>query len=100
MEPPPTDLTALQASIAELQARLHAERETARRAQEAWAQRVAELEAERDKLRASRERLWQEVELFKRRLFIAKAERADDEKQLRLEYQAKLQELDALARSA
>lgn len=97
MEAPPTNLSELQASIAALQARLEAEREAARKAQEASAKRIAELEAERDKLRASRERLWQEVELFKRRLFIAKAERADDEKQLRLEYEAKLRELDELA---
>jgi len=42
------------------------------------AQRITELEAERDKVRASHERLWVEVELFKRRLFVAKAERADN----------------------
>jgi hypothetical protein len=38
-----------------------------------FAARIAELEQERDRLRASHERLRQELELFKRRLFIAKA---------------------------
>ncbi|MEY4551620.1 MAG: hypothetical protein RL685_7815 [Pseudomonadota bacterium] len=58
--------------------------------------RIAELEQERDRLRASHERLRQELELFKRRLFIAKAERADT-RQLELEYAQKLRELDQLA---
>jgi transposase len=54
--------------------------------------RIAELEQERDRLRASHERLRQELELFKRRLFIAKAERVDT-RQLELEYAQKLREL-------
>lgn len=58
--------------------------------------RIAELEQERDRLRASHERLRQELELFKRRLFIAKAERIDT-RQLELEYAQKLRELDQLA---
>jgi transposase len=58
--------------------------------------RIAELEQERDRLRASHERLRQELELFKRRLFIAKAERVDT-RQLELEYAQKLRELDLLA---
>jgi transposase len=61
------------------------------------AERIANLEKERDNLRASHERLRVELELFKRRIFIAKAERSDDEKQLRIEFEAKLRELDALA---
>ena len=73
-------------SVAELQALLVAER-----------LRIAELEKERDNLRASHERLRQELELWKRRLFIAKAERADNEKQLKLEFAEKLRQLDALA---
>jgi transposase len=60
------------------------------------ADRIANLEQERDRLRASHERLRQELELFKRRLFIAKAERVDT-RQLELEYAQKLRELDALA---
>jgi hypothetical protein len=53
--------------------------------------RIVELEQERDRLRASHERLRQELELFKRRLFIAKAERIDT-RQLELEYARKLQD--------
>lgn len=64
------------------------ERERAR-----FTARIAELEKERDRLRASHERLRQELELFKRRLFIAKAERVDT-RQLELEYAQKLRELD------
>jgi transposase len=67
------------------------ERERAR-----FTARIVELEQERDRLRASHERLRQELELFKRRLFIAKAERIDT-RQLELEYARKLQELDQLA---
>jgi transposase len=57
---------------------------------------ITSLEQERDRLRASHERLRQELELFKRRLFIAKAERVDT-RQLELEYAQKLRELDQLA---
>jgi transposase len=63
----------------------------------AASQQIASLEKERDRLRASHERLRQELELFKRRLFIAKAERADNAHQLRLEFEAKVRELDELA---
>jgi transposase len=72
--------------------------------------RVSELEAlltaqrteienlirERDHLRASHERLRLELELLKRRLFIAKAERIDTA-QLELEFADKLRQLDALS---
>jgi transposase len=81
---------ALPTSVAELQALLAAERAAAE-------QRIAALEQERDNLRASHERLRQELELWKRRLFIAKAERADNEKQLKLEFAEKLRRLDAMA---
>ena len=81
---------ALPTSVAELQALLAAERAAAE-------QRIAALEQERDNLRASHERLRQELELWKRRLFIAKAERADNEKQLKLEFAEKLRQLDAMA---
>jgi chromosome segregation ATPase len=76
-------------SVAELQALLAAERAAA-------GQRISELEKERDNLHASHERLRQELELFKRRLFIAKAERVDT-KQLEMEFAEKLRELDAVA---
>jgi len=65
----------------------------------ASSQRIADLEKERDNLRASHERLRQELELFKRRLFIAKAERVDDARQLELEFAAKMRELDAMAKT-
>ena len=91
------DLAQLPASVAALQALLHEERARATAERAASAQRIAELEKERDNLRASHERLRQELELFKRRLFIAKAERAHDAKQLELEYAQKVRELDALA---
>jgi transposase len=72
--------------------------------------RVAELEAalatttaqlvamtrERDALRASHARLREELELLKRRIFLAKAERVDTA-QLELEFADKLRELDKLA---
>jgi transposase len=58
--------------------------------------RVAELVRERDQLRASYERLRLEVELIRRRLFVAKAERIDTA-QLELEFAEKLAALDALA---
>jgi len=58
--------------------------------------RIAELTRERDQLRASYDRLWVEVELMRRRLFVAKAERIDAT-QLELEFKDKLAALDALA---
>jgi transposase len=76
-------------SVAELQALLQAERASS-------AKRIAELEKERDNLRASHERLRQELELMKLRIFVAKAERVDT-KQLELEFADKLRELERLA---
>lgn len=67
------------------------------------ASRIAELEArvavltkERDLLRASHARLREELELLKRRIFIAKAERVDTA-QLEMEFAVKLRQLDTLA---
>jgi len=71
--------------IAELEVALAAERE-----------RVIALERERDVLRASHERLRLELELLKRRLFFAKAERVDTA-QLELEFAAKLRALEEVA---
>jgi transposase len=73
------------ARIAELEALLRAER-----------QRSAQLENERDVLRASHERLRLELELLKRRLFVAKAERVDTQ-QLELEFAQKLRALEEVA---
>jgi transposase len=58
--------------------------------------RIAALERERDDLRSAYDRLWLEVELMRRRIFIAKAERVDTT-QLELEFKDKLAELDQLA---
>jgi transposase len=65
--------------------------------------RIAALEAalaqvthERDLLRAAHERLRLELEMLKRRIFVAKAERVDTA-QLELEFAAKLAELNRLA---
>jgi transposase len=91
------DLAQRLASMPELQALLQAERAAAAKNVEHLAQRIGELEKERDNLRASHERLRQELELLKRRLFVAKAERADDAHQLELEFAQKMRELDALA---
>jgi hypothetical protein len=49
-----------------------------------------------DHLRASHERLRQELDLLRRRIFIAKAERIDSA-QLELEFAQKLAALDALS---
>jgi transposase len=57
---------------------------------------LAKVTAERDRLRASYEQLRLELELMRRRLFVAKAERVDTA-QLELEFAAKLAELDRLS---
>ncbi|MGH8738794.1 MAG: IS66 family transposase [Burkholderiales bacterium] len=80
-----TRSTDAAARIAALEAALN-ERDT----------RIAELLRERDELRAAYDRLWLEVELMRRRIFIAKAERVDTT-QLELEFKDKLAALDKLA---
>ena len=57
---------------------------------------LAEVTRERDLLRASHERLRLELELLKRRIFVAKAERVDTA-QLELEFAVKLAELNRIA---
>lgn len=57
---------------------------------------AADLEKERDALRAAHERIRLELELIKRRIVLGKAERVDTA-QLELEFAAKLAELNALA---
>lgn len=71
--------------VAELEAEL-AERDA----------RIAQLEKERDILRGSHEELRLELELLKRRIFLAKAERVDSS-QLELEFAAKPRTLEELA---
>jgi len=78
-------IVQLEAAVAAQQAALEAERE----------QRLA-VEAERDQLRDAYEALKLQVELARRRLTIAKAERIDTT-QLEIEFAATLAELDKLA---
>lgn len=59
-------------------------------------EKVAELTRERDRLLVSQERLRLELELLRRRIFIAKAERVDT-RQLELDFAATLAALDRLA---
>src|SRR3990172_4152986 len=75
---------ALEAALAAERAALSVERE-----------RVAKLTEERDLLRASHERLRLELELLRRRIFVAKAERVDTA-QLEMEFAATLAALDRL----
>ncbi len=58
--------------------------------------RTRDLAAERDRLRTAYQALQLELELLRRRIFMAKAERVDTA-QLELEFASKLAELDALA---
>jgi len=82
--PGPTPTTAEEQN-AELRTELAAERV-----------QVAELTQERDRLRASHELLRLELELLRRRLFVAKAERVDT-RQLQMDFAAVLAALDAFA---
>ena len=59
-------------------------------------EQLASITKERDQLRASHARLREELELLKRRIFVAKAERVDTA-QLEMEFAEKLRQLDALA---
>jgi len=85
------DVTTAEARIAELEAALAAERASLAAERE----RVAQLTAERDRLRESRDQLLVELELMRRRIFVAKAERVDTE-QLEMEFAAILAELDRI----
>ena len=84
--------SALDVRVTELEASLAAER--AARVDDA--EKIAALTQERDQLRASHERLRLELEMLKRRIFVAKAERIDTA-QLEMEFAEKLRQLDALA---
>src|ERR1700755_1000452 len=97
----PIDPT-IAASLAGLEALVAAQRvalAAERAALEAERARRADAEAERDRLREAYEALTREVELARRRLVVAKAERIDTT-QLELEFAAKLAALDALAGKA
>jgi hypothetical protein len=92
----PSTSEALQARVAELEAALTSERSRAEAALAAERARADEAIAERDRLRDAYRHLQLEVELTRRRLVVAKAERIDTQ-QLELEFAAKLRELDLLA---
>lgn len=83
---------AIAARLAELEAKVAA----AQAALEAERALRADAEAERDRLREAYHALQLEVELARRRLVVAKAERVDTT-QLELEFAAKLAALDKLA---
>jgi transposase len=87
-----TDLAGAHQTIAKLEAELALQRS---RVAEEMA-RADALEKERDVLRASHERLRLELELIRRRMFVAKAERVDTA-QLKLEFEEKLRALDKIA---
>lgn len=94
----PATPDALLARVAELEQALAAERAALaaeRAARSAEQSRADEAVAERDRLREAYRQLTLEVELARRRLVVAKAERIDTA-QLQLEFAAKLAALDAL----
>ena len=80
------DPEQLVARVAQLEAALASTRTT-----------LAEVTAERDKLRRAYEQLKEQLELLRRRIFVAKAERIDVT-QLRLEFAETQAKLDALAK--
>jgi transposase len=88
-----TSTDALRARIAALESALAAERVAVATERAAAA---AALAAERDRLRAAYQRVLEELELLRRRIFVAKAERVDAA-QLELEFAAKRAELAELA---
>jgi hypothetical protein len=89
---PSTIDPATAARLAELEALVEAQRA----ALEAERARRIDVEAERDRLKEAYDALVRDVELARRRLFVAKAERVDTT-QLELEFAAKLAALDKLA---
>jgi hypothetical protein len=90
---------AIAARLASLEALVSAQQtaiETSRTELENERARRLDAESERDRLREAYQALQLEVELARRRLVVAKAERVDTT-QLELEFAAKLAALDALA---
>ena len=95
-------IAALEAMVAEQRTALdakHAAWETERAARESEQAAHVATKAERDRLREAYDGLTREVELARRRLVVAKAERVDTA-QLELEFAATLAKLDALSRKA
>jgi chromosome segregation ATPase len=83
---PPLDRQQLARRVSQLEAVLATTRTT-----------LAEVTAERDKLRRAYEQLKEQLELLRRRIYVAKAERIDTA-QLELEFAETRAKLDALAK--
>lgn len=83
--------------LVEVEAELAAAKAEAAAERQAWSAERRALTTERDNLRLAYRDLQLQLELLRRRLFVAKAERIDTA-QLELELGAKLAELDALNR--
>ena len=90
-----TRIAALEAMVGEQQVALQAEREARETEKAAHLTTKADL----DRLREAYDALTRDVELARRRLVVAKAERIDTT-QLELEFATKLTELDQLSRKA
>ena len=95
-------IATLEAMLEKQQAALAAQQAALAAKHAAWeAEQAAHVatRAERDRLREAYDALTREVELARRRLVVAKAERVDTA-QLELEFAATLAKLDALSRKA
>jgi len=90
--PESTNEAALRHRTLELEAAL----EQANVEREKALETIKKLQGERDSLRRAHDAIKQELELLKRRIFVATAERLDT-RQLKLEFSAKLVELNKLA---
>lgn len=99
LDPNVARIAALEALVAEQRVALDEER--AARAADLEAEQAAHIatKAERDRLREAYDALTREVELARRRLVVAKAERVDTT-QLALEFATTLAKLDELSRKA
>jgi transposase len=91
-----SDTQSERARIEELERMLASERAGHAEQRASFEARIADLTRERDVLRHSHARLREELELLKKRLFVAKAERIDT-RQLELEFAAKLRALEEVA---
>jgi transposase len=88
----PSRIEELEAELARARAALSA---TAEQLSNVSAQ-LSAVESERDKLRRAYQRLLEQMELLRRRIFVAKAERVDH-RQLELEFEKTREQLEALA---
>ncbi|MDH5490885.1 MAG: IS66 family transposase [Myxococcales bacterium] len=89
-------MKAENAALVAAQAQWEQQRQTLLEQLAATEERASQAERERDALRASYTRLQQELELLRRRMVVAQAERQDTQ-QLELEFEVKLREVEQLA---